>query len=354
MWPVIIAEGLVLVRRAISIYNTLDTVFGSDKDEQDETLRGEVLEDEEIYFYLLAGGLFHHLSQKTGLAEATPKSVFRLVDGALISNIYQSAGGDVDNKCAAFCTAFGFELRAYGEDLTSALSRSIDQMKAQKELPFLLERILEDVTYINALKDHLKLQKYSSKSIDDVVKALKEKKNETSRYRKFITSVENGYLFFGDSWVSIIYSILSMGNNRHNFIYAGEEAGDIIFNTFQLPLWRPVDIGQAGKRPTYMERSITKADIDRAEKNMAEDKGLRWNAEKKEYIKVTETEPSAPEETPSGKKTAGKIVADLAKEQVKKWLMNKVLGSLSKFRFLQRSANVLEYEEEIEDVVVKE
>lgn len=329
MWPIIIAEELVAARRALLVADTASTLLGYDDDQKTEGLRHASLEDDDIYYYLLAKGLFKYMQSTTGKADPSNTTIFGLVDASLCSSIYRSAAPDVDNSVAAFCTAFANELLMHDVNYVTAVKSTIQHIEKSATVPFLLPLAAGDVAFVTDLKKHLATLHYDNASIELVVKAFKDGQYKTPKLNKYIAGLGSGTLSMSETWLSLIYSILTAGQDNSSEIYSEVRKGGLVLNSYLIPYWRPIRSTDAGKRPTYMERSLSKGDIDRAERAQMIDKGYQMDEKSRTWVPRATALP--PEPTGGG---SGKVVKTIAETLI----ANRVLGGLSKFRNAKRLA----------------
>jgi len=329
MWPIIIAEELVAARRALAVADIASTLLGADDDERNENLRHTSVDDDEIYFYLLAKGLFRHLANNSSSVVPSDEKIIHMVDKTLLSTVYRSSAPDVDNRTSAFCTAFANEMLNDDSDYIDSVRAAIDSMRNTQVISFLVAEVVNETNFLNILKKHLTELLYDTKSVDSMVKMFKEGSYKTPKLQHFIADIGNGYLGMAEAWISTIYHVLSTGKNSLNYIYKDMREGGLCLNTYVLPLWRPSSLGAIGRRPTYMERSLSRGDIDRAEELQMRDKGFRRDG--KEWVR--ETTPLLPI-TPAGK---GASAVENVAQSI---LLSKVLGTISKARYTKRLASV--------------
>lgn len=328
MWPIIIAEGLVAARRALLVADVTSTLLGHDEEEQLEGLRHASLDDDDIYYYFLTKGLFKHLESVTGGPTPTNQDVFQLVDAALCSSLYRSAAPDVNNSVAAFCTAFANELLMYPTNYVDRIKRTVEHMQKSAAIPELVQSAADDKAFLSELKTHLRTMEYKAEDVDLVAKAFADGAYITPKLTKYIADLGSGSLAMAESWISLIYSILSAGLDNSSEIYGTIRKGGLVLNSYLIPFWRPNKQSETGKRPTYMERSLSRGDVDRAERLQMMDKGYQMDDKTRTWVpKATTPTPVAP--------AGGKAAADVATTL----LLSRLSGGLSRMRNAKRLAS---------------
>lgn len=343
MWPLIIAEGLVLVRKAITIYTVISTakdiLAGDDDEEQDKKLRTLSTDDEDVYYYFLVKGLFQFVEKTSSYKIPADDEIIKLVDTVLVSDIYCKAHFHSDVKTNAFCTSFARILMRDHSNITSSIKTAIEYIYRTREVPWLVEHACADKTFVRVIKKRLKLLSYKEESIDATIKAFAEGAYRTTHLKNYLKYLEDQPLGIPDSWLSRIYSVLINEAGKNITYMGGRREGAFFFNTAGLPSFERDEFSDF-REIKYVSPSVTRWDTNQAEDMELISRGMKYDSKSKSWYPEIVPTNMVNVETTEEKDESGKMVKRIVKKTAEKVAIHVVSETIKKSRLTDRLISI--------------
>lgn len=240
MLPLIIAEELLTVRKALTVLRTANNVSNiaavvlpTDNAKYNDRL---VL-DEEMYFYILIAALHHQATVDLGIPLFTESTMFDVVDEAISASLYTASAIDGLNRVAAFTNAFATSLvRDSSYDPTSL--KHMLQMMNKKIKPDVVYIYLKNSPDLELLKRHLTKNDvdYDVAEFDSVVKYIVDNYNQDI-IAKYSSLINRDALFMFETIISALISAVNRLIPLDGLQYQLSH-GTLIPSASLIPIWK--------------------------------------------------------------------------------------------------------------------
>lgn len=325
------AEEYAIVRRALVVYratNTVDSIVQTVAAMKEDKIASERnVPFDELYFYLVGGGIYASIYASASTTRPSWDEVWEYCDEAVGSERLANAAPDTINKLASFITAFGQVMANRDPDSETPLAESILKQINEEQPADLVIAAMADETLIKSLTTHVTQLGVDPNIIMSVISMFK--KGAEIPYLQGIKAkqLKEG-INLADTPMNVIYMMYQNSRERSAPIVAGSGTGTLLITTAYLPSMRATPVTF---RPAKgQSKSLTKADLDRAQEDVMSNRGYAFDNETKSYVpkvnvlvqELKDKVVGTPEES------AMKIVRNMGKNAMARLIANKQVESL--------------------------
>lgn len=310
-----LAEEYVLVRRALTVYRTIQTVDTIGKElellSSEPTTRETSVHSDEIYFYLVGLGVYNQMYASSTKDAPEWPTIIGYVEEAVMSDTYRNSSGDAFNRLAAFITSFGRTMALRDPDSSDALSKLVLREQEQNKITDIVSAAVLSNSLVEAIKDRFIELTLPVEEVTVVVNLFK-KGGEVPYLTAFRLKIAKDGVNLADSLVSSLYSFFLEHSNLSSAIITGEGEGSFSMNTVYLPYAKAKPISPT--RNMYSRHSMTPWDIKEAESRILENRGYMWDDKTKTWMPKLQAILAAATRTAEGEvKTSEQRLTEIAK-----------------------------------------
>lgn len=237
MLPLIIAEELLAVRKALSIVRAVDlasTVAGAVLQEDLKRYNDRIVEDEDLYFFILIAAFHYQTINDFGTPLLSESELFDITNVALQSHTYKNSAIDALNRTSSFITSFAEVLSESPNYDPSSLRNLLQEMNKQikPDTVYIFLRNKPDLSNMLNYLDDLRYNIDEVKAVIDMI-VQNYQRDILSRYHQIIGS---NSVFMFDTLISALISAVSRFVPMDAIQYT-LPIGTIVPSAALIPVW---------------------------------------------------------------------------------------------------------------------
>lgn len=277
MIPVILIEGLVLVRRAIQVYKVKQHYDRQVEDKQRNAVQANVISDlahrytefEEVYFFILSHALFNEGFKLRPDLGIRTQDVFDLTLKALASQRFRSSSSNYNDRGSAFINQFAAAIAEADLPLEGVFSALVLDMKTRgpKSPGLLLASYLDEQSGPNELATRLGRLGYPTDLVTNLYSYIK--KDEFQRLlKKTSESYFRTLVDLTGTWPAIVLRHIRFANPVTDITGNSYRPGHVSIDVPLMLTTSPVKRSARYAKPSSQPVLITKSHVSDVERKL--------------------------------------------------------------------------------------